>query len=336
LKINSVAIISLIAFLLFNTSSFSQEAKNEVGRDSTSVDSVWLWQIQTKKSSIFIAGEMHDHRLFSHEILSHHLAKTAYAASSLVFLEARFPKKFSKDRLSEKVTKLTWLELTEAIRKSVNDKQKETQVLGNMNPDEAAIELMKFVERVPNHLLLYELVPLLSPIPKDSRDTRSEIGFLKLIRDEKKALSTANHRMLENEDQFEMMWKKHCGDPSDAQMQVDLLLELSRQNFFLIDQNDDKTTYLFKNNKNLTAAEFHLSSNSDPVWKVFDKCSVTPRTIAWMERLKPEIEAADQPIMVVVGIGHVVGDTGLLALLCAEGYCKSRRITNAEEIQTTK
>jgi hypothetical protein len=338
MKIMIFKSIFVTLFLVGTNHLSSQEISGHLDKSKTLVDSVWLWEVKTERSVIYVAGEMHDHKLLPSEVLSHELAETAYKASALIFLEAIFYKRFSKDKLSERITTRTWEKLTEAVRKSVKEKQEEANFLGSFEPDESAKELMKFVDRLPNHLLIGEISALLSPVWKAAKNIRSEVGFLRQTMDQKNSSSALKHRMLEKDDSVEMSWKKHCGSPNDAQDQVELLLNTrnSKSLPFLDTEGGAKLISLFKYNETATAMFVNSVFNLDPTWKILNDCSVAPRNRDWMKRLKPEIEAADKPIMLVVGIGHVVGDTGLLALLCAEGYCKSRRIMNTEEIQAAK
>lgn len=318
-----------ILFLIFSAAALAAEKNAHQTESDQLIDSVWIWEVKTKKSVILIAGELHDHVLSSHENLSHQLAETAQDVSSRIFLERIFTKRFTKNPLRDRIDEKSWALLSEAIRQSVREKQKQTNFLGNINVDVAANKILEFVNRIPSHLLLSEVSLLLAPVK--GANERSEKGFLMRISTDKDATAFKKNEFLEPNDAIEKVWSSNCADPKNDQNIIDFLLK--QVGYGLESANDTVRKYFFEfRRKNATASSLNSISELSEAWKIEHRCHVASRNIDWMKVLKPVIDESSEPIMIVAGIGHVVGEKGLLALLCAEGHCDFKRLLTVEEI----
>jgi hypothetical protein len=328
--------IFTIILLLSTAHLASQENVKHADKSKTFVDSVWLWEVKTKRSVIYIAGETHDHKLLPSELLSHELANAAYAPAATVFFEGVSTKRLNDALLSERVSPPTWGRLDAAIRKSVMEKEHLARSLGKTAPSVVATDVINFINRWPDFILAYDLYNLLLPISRDANQYRNEVGFLRWTETQyKNSAGYLKRSVLETPNNAAMKWSVNCGEPSDTQFLIDRILKSTVADAAETQELEQKIHLEFKD-INGTSDALALLYEAHPLWEIVDKCNIKPRNVEWMQLIKPAIEKSDKPIMVVAGIGHIIGNSGLLALLCSDGYCSSRRIANAKEIQAAK
>ncbi len=287
-------------------------------------ESIWLWRVDTPSRIIYIAGEQHNYALVSNERLSHKLAYSAYESSSRVLLEGFNLNGIDSHRqLKDRLAATTWVALSNAVHvklrsiENVTDEQRAT----------SHAELIALISRWSDFSLLSGLPGLLIPWPDQTEPYKTEEGFLGKITKEKGKANFRKIGYLEPRNNVDSVWLEQCGQPQDTEELIKKILVeiekgpqyhlLRQQSFLKIFKNPAAT--------NDAIAEF---SQNDPMQDEWDRCTVLPRNLQWIQKIKQEfvLDKSTQPLMIAVGLGHVVGKTGLLELLCKEGYCQSQRV----------
>jgi TraB/PrgY/gumN family len=292
----------------------------------TEFESVWLWRVDTPQRQIYIAGDWHDHQLTANEKLSHRLAYSAYGSSSFVLLESIGTKRFSDNPLKSRLKPSTWEALATAVRESMAEK---LRTIKNLSAEQQAIppdDFVEFVNRVPDSLLPYDVFSMLLPPPGAEREQlRMEPGFLRKISQESPNINPEKLGFLEMPSASYTAWSENCGQPSDLESLVREILTETDQNAQGSVRAVQEVIAEFRSYSG-TSESMNRRMQNTSLWKTLNKCSVLPRNLEWMKTIKAQLGNDRQPLMVVAGISHVVGETGLLSLLCKEGYCQSQRI----------
>jgi TraB/PrgY/gumN family len=191
-------------------------------------------------------------------------------------------------------------------------------------------EFIEFVNRLPDSLLLITLPGMLLPMEDVMpQRNRTEIGFLKKIHLEQDIKYLIKHNAIERPEEIDSFWTKNCGQVEDTELMVREILKATGPNVKKTVEAMQAVGSEFKNNAG-TAELMTKRLQNAPLWKILDECSVHPRNLEWMKKIKYELDKDTQPLMIVVGIGHVVGETGLLSLLCKEGYCNARKLQKTD------
>lgn len=298
------------------TESKPQESKKSV------FESVWLWQIDTPSRRIYLAGELHNHAVSSNENLSHRLAYAAYDLSSHVLTEALDINKLSNDLLRHRLTATTWAELNAAIRTSVTGKLNANKNLSSAQRAVPIDDVINVIDRMPDERLFRTLPDILRPLPEKNDDFKNEIGFLKKIYSNKNGRNQSKQSLIEKPENF---WSKTCSKPSDTESFIREILIETGPNAEKTERRIQELANEFRN-PDATTASLNTTVENSPLWNILNKCTVLPRNIEWIKKIKSQLGKDNRPLMVVAGAGHVVGETGLLALLCKEGFCNSKRI----------
>jgi uncharacterized protein YbaP (TraB family) len=304
-------------------SAYSQSQSQSQLQKNSSVESVWLWQIETPTRRIYIAGEMHDHAITADENLSHLLANTAYDLSSHILIEAVDTDQLGNSLLKNRLSAPTWAALDTAIRYSVPKKlaiNKDLTAAQRNTPIENIIDV---INRMPDERLFRVLPTILLPLPDENSGAfRNEIGFLKKISSSVNKGNLTKQTVIEKADEA---WSESCSKPSDTELLISEILIATGPNAHESESNIQDVVNEFRNTRASTASLTQRIENS-LFWDILNKCTVRPRNLKWITKIKNELGKDKQPLMIVAGAGHVVGDTGLLSLLCKEGYCNSKRI----------
>jgi uncharacterized protein YbaP (TraB family) len=292
----------------------------------TEFESVWLWRVDTPQRQIYIAGDWHDHQLSANEKLSHRLAYSAYGSSSFVLLESIGTKRFSDKPLNSRLKPSTWEALAKAVRKSMEEK---LRTMKNLSAKQRAIpldDIVEFVNRVPDNLLHDDVLSMLLLPPEVQREQfRMERGFLRKISQESQKINSEKLGFLEIPNASYTAWSENCGKPSDLESLVRDILTEADQNAQGSVSAVQEVIAEFRSYSGTSESMNRLIQNTS-LWETLNKCSVLPRNLEWIKTIKAQLGNDRQPLMVVAGIGHILGETGLLSLLCKEGYCGSQRI----------
>ena len=78
------------------------------------------------------------------------------------------------------------------------------------------------------------------------------------------------------------------------------------------------------------AASLEKFLRDSPSFEHMERCNIKPRDELWMEVIKPQLTTKGSPLVIVAGAAHMVGEYGLLNMLCQAGYCGAKRIFKLE------
>lgn len=312
--------VTCILMLTFNM--ISQAKEKNTAYESNDFESVWIWEIETPHRKIYLAAELHDHALSVNENLSHLLAETVYKLSSHVLTESLDSNKLSNSSLKNRLSATTWAELENAIQTSLKAKLDANRNITSAQRNVPIQDVIDVIGRMPDEQLFRILLQILRPLPEKEDVFRIEIGFLKRINSDPKYLNQTKQSLIEKTDNF---WSEGCKKPGDTELMVSEILTETGKNANSTESRLQKIVNEFKN-PNGTAASLNAHIENTALWSTLNKCTVRPRNLEWLEKIKNELNKDNQPLMIVAGAGHIVGETGVLALLCKEGFCKSKRI----------
>lgn len=318
-------IFYIVSLAIVAVNAYAQKESKSFFNPPNTFDSVWLWQVDTPNRLLYIAGERHDHALSSQEAISHELATTAYELSSRVLTESINNKWSGKDQLKSRLTPSTWVALDSAIRKSVASKLATKKDLATEQRNASIDDVVEVINRMQDGMLFLTLPGMLQPTPEKESQQRVENGYLKKITIEKYENKTGKQSALETSDAPNSLWLKNCGQPSDTESLIREILIETGPNAQKTEHRIQEDVNEFRSINATTESMTQQVINS-VYWKTLNKCTVHPRNLEWIKKIKNELSNDKQPLMIVVGIAHVVGDTGLLSLLCKEGYCHSKRV----------
>ncbi len=318
-----------LAWLISAVSFAYGQAKPTLQADApTEFESVWLWRVNTPTRIIYIAGEQHDYPLAPHERLSHKLAYAGYESSSRVLLEGfNLNGRDSNRQLKDRLTAETWETLSDAVRKAMAIKLRSIEKLTDEQRATPADEFVTLINRWTDFSLLTGLPGLLLPLPDKAEPYKVEQGFLAKITKEQSSVNFKKIGFLELRNNVDQVWLDQCGQPQDTEQLVKkTLAEIDKFTKFPTNLERDFLNEFI--NPLATEDSIVRITQNRPMADVLDRCTVLPRNLQWVEKIKQELvlDKSTQPLMIVVGLGHVVGNTGLLQLLCKEGYCQSQRV----------
>lgn len=320
-------LLSISCVVIAATNSYAQKEESKSSHNTPNIfESVWLWQVDTPHRQLYIAGDWHDHFLSSKETMSHRLAYLAYESSSRVLTESVGTKRLEQAQLKNRLMPVTWQTLDAAIRKSVAKKQTAMKNLSTNQRNVPVDNVVEFVNRLPDNLIADTLLSMLLPLPENEvEQIRVEIGFLKKITLNVNKEKIEKLDALEKPDVVYKTWSENCGLASDTESLVREILYETGQNAEQMQRKMGEVVSELRST-NATTESMTQRIQNLPLWKTANKCTVYPRNLEWIKKIKNEIGNDTQPLMVVVGIAHVIGDTGLLSLLCKEGYCQSKKV----------
>jgi TraB/PrgY/gumN family len=189
--------------------------------------------------------------------------------------------------------------------------------------------VVDFVNRMPDIHLFETVYQILLPVSeKQPLQGRVEAGFLKEIVSKERKNNTAKQASIERSDEGYRAWSENCSQAGDTEALILEILDLTGNKSSESIRSVEEFLTEFRKNTS-TTKNISSSYRKLPLESYTQRCAVKSRNLLWMKKIKEELRSNEntQPLMVVAGIGHVVGEFGLLSLLCKEGYCKAERVT---------
>jgi uncharacterized protein YbaP (TraB family) len=307
--------------ILFSTSVFAQEIKSEI-------PSVWAWEIKTSARTVYILGELHDFYLPEKSIdtISHKLGKEIYEISDIVWVEQQ--QKLSKQiedkfKLSNQVEASTWENIKKGFKnatdsmKQLEEKQRNdllnfyVENIDIQDPINASSNLVRFANAkiTPNKPIL-----------------RFFSGFGNTIKQEEQATSKRKLSPIENDQALATAWWNTCNDKAKAEILIQDALKAQLKNYNFINNSSVALQANFIKNENDVDSFASERMNDTDVTKIIMECVSIPRTKNWMPKIIEALSTKGPAITFLVGIGHVGGEQGILALLKKNGHTTIKRI----------
>lgn len=298
-------------------------SSNFVGSQSLqkAYPSAWAWQVSSANRTLYLLGEQHSFSSNSDLNIDYSLGEAAYKVSALVYKEPRqIESKTSTTLLSSMVSKEIWqkivteskiliLELskkTEAEKIALHSKfvtELDTADPFNVNGNLGILIDMRRKKLNPNFRFYIGLADVLEIMDNQSK--------------EKKIL------YIEDTSAVDTSWRRNCYSKDKTEVILQAGIE-QLTSIVPYEETDAMKTQkiFFDNDLNAMVNEF----SSSLFMQTATECINHPRNLNWMPKLTKLLETKGPPVSIVVGVGHVVGDKGLLELLKASGYTDIKRI----------
>ena len=292
-------------------------------------ESVWAWKLSTPTREVYLLGELHQFNITKDEQISHSLAKRIFDMPNQVFCEnTAIADGYAGKRLQDRISASSWEKFKEAVQKAVAI----TPVfVKDVPPQQISDNLINFLDK-SNYYALKSIFPGMA-ITYQHRiqnhlNFKTVPGFLQ----ENVWSKNTKCLFLEPKGHADTVWNQHCGVNDDA-----LSEKLIRAYLPYFDQHNEVNQL---DGSSLAQTEFlRLDADKDSLSLILRRdrfaseanlCNLKPRNTAWFEVIKPQLAINGPPIVIIAGAGHIVGEYGLLSMLCQAGYCSAKRIFKLE------
>ena len=296
-------------------------------------ESVWAWKLTTPLRDVYLLGEQHRFLVPKNVQISHSLGTQILAATNPLLCEnsSRFIDPNPK-QLKQRVSPETWLLLKEAIKAALNKSTEHT-------PESPA--LLRAVDAELVKLNSQTYYNLMQVYPGWARSLINRTDIAKILAENVKAVPgfIAEHGSkrcvyMESAD-FKNYLNPGC-EVNDARYEkliMSHLPEFHKEPHAPFDWQDLKSDSYETEFMRTYADTDSLEKvhNSLPDNDVFEQCNIKPRDERWMEIIKPQLTTKGPPLVIAAGSGHIVGQYGLLNMLCQAGYCGAKRIFKLEQ-----
>jgi hypothetical protein len=253
--------------------------------------------------------------------IDHSLGKKLFEISELVYQEpAQLESTTSTVSLSKIVSQETWQTIA-------NESKKIFFELGTGNEAEKVALHKQFLAEleVADPVSAYVNLDMVSNLKrkKSQPNLRSYPGLSSILQ----ALNnqTGKNKIIYIEDgsAVDTSWRKNCNSQSKAEVILKAGIDSMTSGRTYEETDTMKTQGIFfGNDLNAMINDF----TSSPFALTINECVINPRNLNWMLKISNLLETKGPPVSIVVGIGHVVGDKGLLELLKAKGYTDIKRV----------
>lgn len=310
------SLLFLIFFLLMGIS----HAQNEPQK----LPAVWAWEIATEKRKIYLLGEIHRFSRLKNKTIDYQLGNEIYQFTSQIFTEfdGSAKDKNSSDALSQLLGLKTWDRLKIEITNAHNHLSMKSSEDKN-----------NFLEKIFQEIELssaysaYKVINVLAAVTslKNMPDFYSQRGLGENLKKFEKISYEQKHSYIEDSNALAEGWAKNCSDSYRAQTLVNAALDnLAKAKTTEFDPASKVQDVFLRSATSLDDLMNALVESKEG--EIIRDCVITPRNYAWLPKFKQSLETSGPSITFLVGIGHVGGNEGLIALLQKEGYTNIKRI----------
>jgi uncharacterized protein YbaP (TraB family) len=311
----------VLFFSVVSVGSFSQNNK---------IASSIGWQITGAKSSIVLLGELHVFELNNTQVLDHSLVQDAYTLSDYFWIEnpSSVNGPVAIARNSSKLSTTTWnvvnakvKEVVEILLPQRSDIEKNAIVLDTIRK----IDELNPLDAVA---LLGQLAVPIYRKTKKGRITFTD-GFTRTLLEKSKNLQDKRIKFIEDADSAAKHWANRCNTTSDTESIFLAALKYFEIEMYATNSSQILTHRFAELNEEKNDTSMHLPRPQAEM-EVWHKCNVLPRNREWLPKLIDALNSEQEKHVFLFGIGHILGDEGLLAMLRTAGYREIRRIYKIE------
>lgn len=311
----------ILVFVLFSASIFAKQK-------SVFFPSVWAWEIKNNNRTIYILGELHGFVFESkNDIhLSHDLGRKIYEISDAVWIEQQqklVDKTIDEFKLSNQIEATTWEQVKTGFRRAtdsmmqLNEKQRIDLLdfyiknIDSQDPATASVSLTNFAN---------------AKITSNKPIFKYYMGFSNTLKQEEKNYPKQKLAFLENSQSIATSWWSNCNDKNKAEILIQDALKMQMKDYNFENKITNALQESFiKNENDANVFSDNLVDESN-IYKIIMQCINVPRTKNWMPKIIEALSTEGPPITYLVGISHVGGEQGILALLQKEGFNSIKRI----------
>jgi uncharacterized protein YbaP (TraB family) len=295
--------------------------------DESSFESVWAWEVLGTQRKVYLLGELHD---FGSETLSisHKLGSDICKTSSEVWTESQ---QKNLDPIGNKI-KLALLlnaDTFNQVRRDVEKVISQTSNRSVKGKDELLDQVVSDFE-TSDPIAAYATFGTISSFKvfKQYPRYKSYEGFIRTAR-RYIGTNATNIFSIESETAVADTWWKNCSTTSQVEKIVQLGLKKLNADatHAYAYTNEIQKIFAGKNSELKDIDNFLLKQEEEAL---LSQCSIAPRNKSWLPKILESLSSPGAPITFVVGIGHLGGKEGLIAMLKEAGYTNIKRIYVAE------
>lgn len=310
-------IIILLGLLISQTLTYAQ---NEPQKSPA----VWAWEITSEKRKIYLLGELHRFSRLKNKTIDYQLGNDIYQSTSEIVTEfdGSATEINSSDNLPRLLGLKTWGRLKSGMTDAFND-------LSNKKSEDKSSFLEKIFKEIElsSAYSAYKAINVLAAATSliNMPDIFSQRGFGENLKKIEKISYQQKHSYIEDSNALSEGWAKYCSNSYKAETLVNAALDnLATAKFKEFNQAYKVQDTFLRADSTLDELMSTLVETKEG--EIVRDCVITPRNYMWLPKLKQSLETSGPPIMFLVGIGHVGGNEGLIALLQKEGYTNIKRI----------
>jgi TraB/PrgY/gumN family len=313
----ALKIIILFGLLISQTLTYAQ---NESQKSSA----VWAWEVTSEKRKIYLLGELHRFIRLKNKTIDYQLGNDVYQVTSEIFTEfdGSATEKNPSDTLSQLLGSKTW----GRMKIEITDVFNELSIKNSEDKNSFLEKIFKEID-LSSAYSAYKVinVTVAATSLKKFPDFFSQRGFGENLKKIERISYEKKHSYIEDSNALSEGWANNCSDSYRAQTLVNAALDnLATAKIKEFDSLSKVQDLFLTSNGSLDELMSTLVEKEEG--QIIRDCVITPRNYMWLPKLKQSLETSGPPIMFLVGIGHVGGNEGLIALLQKEGYTDIKRI----------
>jgi uncharacterized protein YbaP (TraB family) len=310
------SILSMAAVTFFVATA---EAKDYINNP------VWVWKMSGGQRDVYLIGELH---YFSSDFglkIDYQLGEKIAQLSSEIWIESQ---QDSVDilenppNLSAVLTEGTWNSIQKITQDSIqkitstsDESRRADHVKNFINALNISHPVQAYGSIVSLHNLTYRSDYPLARLPYNGLKRH-------LMKNRNK--DAWSFKDIEDKQSVSRTWRKNC-DSKATEALLSSALNSIHSNSFL----EDVVQKVFLDQQS-DPKQLEEAIASRVEGRILNRCSVYPRNVDWFPKMKQAIETRGKPVVFLFGIGHFLGDQGLINMLRLEGYTDIKRIYTLE------
>jgi uncharacterized protein YbaP (TraB family) len=283
---------------------------------------VWAWQVQGDGRKVYLLGELHGFVSTNDLKIDYQLGNDIYQLSSEVWTEAIQTSSQNQQKISEKIPKDLWQNVDKSVKKIVYKISRRTSA----EKEDLYKQYVKEVDANDPYAAYGNLLTLAE------LNAQFKNPFLKVYGGMSKVLISIDEknpnkkiRLLESSTSVADMWKKNCTNEEDLTTFISAAVGNLEESLLFDKSLNSKSQDTFLNPTS-KLSEFTTLILNEPAGEIINRCVVVTRNKLWLPKILELLRTSGPPVTLLMGIAHVSGDEGVLALVKSAGYTDVRRI----------
>jgi uncharacterized protein YbaP (TraB family) len=310
-------ICGLFTCLYCASTSFAQGSN--IGVTSPAL---WAWEIQGKERKIYVIGELHSFVSEAKVNIDYQFGIDLYNRSAEVWAEAKQTNTIPLKKISSYLDQHEWSDLAAAVRRVIHNTSLRTQE----GKEKLYLEFLAEVNASDAYSAYANLL-LIAELHTKFKNPQLKVsdGISKKLTSYDANSSNRKIRAIETSTAVADMWSEHC-DTKDNMVALMKAATRSLNESLLLEKNINTKTQDIFLSPTSTVDEIAEYLLTEAAGQVITNCFVVTRNKLWLPKILEVLEAKGPPVAFLMGIGHVGGPSGVLALLKNAGFTDARRI----------
>jgi uncharacterized protein YbaP (TraB family) len=290
----------------------------------------WAWEINSPQRKIYLLGEAHSIVGPSNLNIDYQLGQDAYRKSIELWTE--FDGMGVKNKYANLVRILkpeTWDKVTDIVKKTINNFEGMSYPQKNSLSAEVIDDLNK--ETAYGAYVILGVLSSSLPANKKTNFQKRYMGLGAKLKLSERLDYDKKRKFIEDASSISDSWQKNCDTAEKSEQFINVALHKFVSLAPVTKTTEEKILESFLEEV-ITIESFHSLFLSDLNGAVIEECIIRPRNLLWLPKIVNALQTKGEAITVLVGIGHIGGNQGLLALLQKEGYTDIKRIYSISEL----